>query len=95
MQGETGGGTVREMRDGERRGRPAVFVQEDDVGEAACVGAAHERGEDVRAAVQPDGRGEEEADFFGEGAEPRGGAAAGGDQWAGVDDAGEVRVFIV
>lgn len=49
----------------------------------------------MRAAVEPDGGREEEADFLGEGGEARGGAAGGGDEGARVDDAGEVGVFVI
>ena len=86
---------MREVRDGQRGGRAAVLMQEDDITQCAGVGAGDQRGQDVRTAVQPDGRREEEADFLGEGGESRRGAARGGDEGSWVDDAGEVRVFVV
>lgn len=46
-------------------------------------------------AVQPDAVGEQEADFFGELEEAGGRVAGSSDEDFRVDDAGEVRVFII
>ena len=78
-QGEGGRGPVRQVRDGERGGRAAVFVQQQDVRQSGGGGGADERGQHERAPVQPDGGREQEPDFFAEGREPRGGRAGGGD----------------
>lgn len=72
-----------------------MLVQEQDVGERVGVGAGHEGGQDVRAPVQPDGCRQEKADFLGEGGQSAGRAARGGDQRSGIDDAGEIRVFVI
>jgi hypothetical protein len=72
-----------------------VFMQEHDVRQGAPVGALDERGQHVTAAVQPDGRRQEETDFFGERGEPGGGTARRGDQRSRVDDSRQVRVFVV
>lgn len=95
VEREAGGGAVREVRHGQRRGLAAVLVQEQDVGQRVCLGAGHEGGQDVRAPVQPDGCREEEADFLGEGGESGGGAAGGGDQRSRIDDAREMGVFVI
>ena len=60
---------MREVRDGEGGGNTAVLVEENDVGETGGVGALDEVWEHEIASVEADGRGEEEADFFGESGE--------------------------
>lgn len=95
VQAKGGGGPVGEMRDGERRRGAAVLMQQEQIGERAGVGAGHERGKHERAAVEPDGCWQQEADFFGKGRKPGRGRARGGDERAGIDNAGEVRVFVV
>lgn len=54
-----------------------MFVQEDEIGEAGGIGAGDEIRQDEVAAIEPDGRWEEKADFFGESGET-GGRGAGG-----------------
>ena len=95
VQREGGGGAVREVGHGERSRGPAVFVQEEEVRQVGGVGAADESGEHERAAVQPDRRWEEQADFFGKGRQPRRRGAGCGDERAWVNDAGKVAVFVV
>lgn len=54
VQGEGGGGAVRDVGDGERGRGPAVLVEEDHVRDAARLGAVHEVREDEGPAVQAD-----------------------------------------
>ena len=95
VQAEACGGAVREMGHRQRGGGSSVLVQEDEVRQAGGVCARDEVGEDEVPAVEADGGGEEEADFFGESGEPGGGGAGGGYEDAGVGEAGEVGVFVV
>lgn len=52
VQRERGRGTVREMRDCERGGRAAVFVQEDDIAESICLSAFHQVRQDQIPSIQ-------------------------------------------
>lgn len=95
MEGEGGGGAVREVGDCHRGRGAAVFVQEEDVREGGGFGGGEEIGKDQVAAVEADGGGEEESDFFAESCEAGGWAAGGGNQGSWVGQPGEETVFIV
>ena len=95
VQGEGGGGPVREVRDRQRGGDAAVLVQDAQVAQPGRVRARDQVRQDQVAPVQPDGGRQQQADLLGEGGEPGGGRARGRDQDAGVRDAAEVRVFVV
>ena len=95
VQREGGRRPVRQVRDRQRRRRAAVLVQEDDVRQPRRVRGADQVRQHQVAAVEPHGRGEQQPDLFGEGAQSGGGRARRRDQHAGVDDAGEVGVFVV
>ena len=81
---------------GQGRGDAAVFVYDEDVGDAGGGAGAAELGEDEFAAVQAGGGREEEAEFFGEGEEAGRGRAGGRQERARVrHDRGREGVFVV
>lgn len=95
VQREAGGGAVGEVADCHCGGRAAVFVDQDHVAEARALGRADEVVQDQVAAVQAHGGGQQKTNLLGKGAETAAGVARGGDEDARVDDAREVRVFVV
>lgn len=95
VEGETGGRPVGEMGDCQGGGGSSVLVQEDEIGKTGGIGAGDEIGEDEVAAVEPNRRGEEKADFFGESGETGGRGAGGCDENAGIGDTAEMGVFVV
>ena len=84
-----------EVRDRQSGRRATVLVKKDQVRQAGGDSGGDEIGEDEIAPVQADGGWQEESDFFGKRREPGGWVARSCHEHAGVNDTGELSVFVV
>lgn len=79
-EAEVGGGAVGQVADDQSVGLAAVLVRDEQVRVAVRARGLDELGDDERAAVDARGAREEELQLLGEGGQPRGGVARGGQQ---------------
>ena len=95
MQRERGRRSMGKMGDGQRRRRPPVFMQENDIREPRRHGRGHQVGQHHVAPVQTDGRWKQQADFFRKRRQPRRRVARCRHQHPRIHHPAQLRVLVV